>query len=63
MTRRIQCWSAVFALALAPVGCNGDKGSSSGPPRIKGGGDVDPKASGPVTGGGGKGSSNAKGND
>jgi hypothetical protein len=60
MSRRILCLLTVFVLALAPIGCNGDK-SSSGPPRIKGGGDVDPKASGPVQVGGGKAA--FKGND
>lgn len=62
MTRRILCLLTLFGLALSPVGCNGDKGSA-GAPRIKGGGDVDPKTSGPIQGGGGgKGAATPKGN-
>jgi hypothetical protein len=60
MTRRL-CLLTVFALGVSSLGCNGDKSASGGQPRIKGGGDVDPKASGPVQGGGGK--SAIKGND
>ena len=60
MTRRILCLLTLFGLALSPIGCNGDKGSS-GQPSIKGGGDVDPKAPGPIQGGG-KGAATPKGN-
>jgi hypothetical protein len=61
MSRRILCSFTAFVLAVSSIGCNGDKPASGGQPRIKGGGDVDPKASGPVQGGGGK--SAFKGND
>jgi len=59
MTRRILCVFTVIVLGLSPIGCNGDKSSSSSP-RIKGGvGDYDPKISGPVQPGG-KGASRPK---
>jgi len=59
MIRRSLGLLTAFTLALAPIGCSGDKSSSGVQPSVKGG--ADPKAPGPVApGGGGKGGPGAK---
>jgi hypothetical protein len=64
MSRRILSMLTVFAIAVGlsvtATGC--DNKSASGGPSIKGGGEADPKAPGPVPRGGGAGPG-FKGND